>query len=74
MHTREQTPRSLLLLHHLTHAPTFSSRLHSATFPMSQVIYVMAEDGLLFRALAQVRARTGAPIVAIMSSGNLAGE
>ncbi|XP_040108009.1 cationic amino acid transporter 3-like [Oryx dammah] len=48
-------------------------RLHSAMFPMSQVIYAMAEDGLLFRGLAQVRARTGAPIVAIMSSGNLAG-
>ncbi|XDC82533.1 hypothetical protein R6Z07F_013706 [Ovis aries] len=50
-----------------------TSRLHSAMFPMSQVIYAMAEDGLLFRALAQVRARTDAPIVTIMSSGNLAG-
>ncbi|KAI4571104.1 hypothetical protein MJG53_013210 [Ovis ammon polii x Ovis aries] len=49
------------------------SGLHSAMFPMSQVIYAMAEDGLLFRALAQVRARTDAPIVTIMSSGNLAG-
>ncbi|XP_052511490.1 cationic amino acid transporter 3-like [Budorcas taxicolor] len=48
-------------------------RLHSAMFPMSQVIYAMAEDGLLFQGLAQVRARTGAPIVAIMSSGNLPG-
>ncbi|XP_044787033.2 cationic amino acid transporter 3 [Bubalus bubalis] len=46
---------------------------YSAMFPMSQVIYAMAEDGLLFRELAQVRAHTGAPIMAIMSSGNLAG-
>lgn len=43
-------------------------------FPMSQVIYAMADDGLLFWELAQVRAHTGAPIMAIMSSGNLAGE
>ena len=43
-------------------------------FPMSQVIYAMADDGLLVWELAQVRAHTGAPIMAIMSSGNLAGE
>ncbi|KAB0348233.1 hypothetical protein FD754_013090 [Muntiacus muntjak] len=48
-------------------------RLHSAMFPMYQVIYAMAEDGLLFRGLAQVCAHTGIPIMAIMSSGNLAG-
>ncbi|XP_043756054.1 LOW QUALITY PROTEIN: cationic amino acid transporter 3-like [Cervus elaphus] len=48
-------------------------RLHSAMFPMSQVVYAMAEDGLLFRGLAQVRAHTDIPIMAIMSSGNLAG-
>ena len=71
METGEQTPPSL---HILTHAPAFSSKLHSAMFPMSQVIYAMAEDGLLFRGLAQVRAHTGTPIMAIMSSGNLAGE
>ena len=73
MQTREQTPRSLLLLHHLTHAPTFSSRLHSATFPMSQVIYVMAEDGLLFRVLTRTHVRTGIRVVAMMSAANLTG-
>ena len=43
-------------------------------FPMPQVVYVMAEDGLLFRGLAQIHAHTGTPVMAIMSSGNLAGE
>ena len=43
-------------------------------FPMPRVIYVMAEDGLLFRGLAQIHANTGTPVMAIMSFGNLAGE
>ena len=41
---------------------------------MSQLICAMAKDGLLFRGLAQIHARTGTPVMAIMSSVNLTGE
>ncbi|XP_065776848.1 cationic amino acid transporter 3-like [Muntiacus reevesi] len=41
-------------------------------FYMSQLICAMATDGLLFRGLAQTHARTGTPVMAIMSSVNLA--
>ncbi|XP_070307991.1 cationic amino acid transporter 3-like [Odocoileus virginianus] len=41
-------------------------------FYMSQLICAMAKDGLLFRGLAQIHARTGTPVMAIMSSVNLA--
>ena len=34
----------------------------------------MAEDGLIFWGLAQIYDRTGTPIMAIMASGNIAGE
>ena len=43
-------------------------------FYMSQLICAMAKDGLLFRGLAQIHARTGTPVMAVMSSVNLAGE
>ncbi|KAB0381478.1 hypothetical protein FD755_003395 [Muntiacus reevesi] len=39
---------------------------------MSQLICAMAKDGLLFRGLAQTHACTGTPVMAIMSSVNLA--
>ncbi|XP_057568191.1 LOW QUALITY PROTEIN: cationic amino acid transporter 3-like [Hippopotamus amphibius kiboko] len=50
-----------------------SSRLQSIFFPIPRLIREMASDRLLFQGLARIHARTGAPIVAIMSSGNLAG-
>ena len=43
-------------------------------FPMLRVIYTMAEDGLLFRRLAQIHARTRTAIWTILASGSLAGE
>ena len=43
-------------------------------FPMSRLICTMAEDGLLFRALAKVCGHKEIPVMAIMSSGSLAGE
>ncbi|KAB1273269.1 Cationic amino acid transporter 3 [Camelus dromedarius] len=42
-------------------------------FFMSRMTYAMADDGLLFRELARIRAGTGTPIMATMSSGSLAG-
>uniref|UniRef100_A0A4W2HVB6 Cationic amino acid transporter C-terminal domain-containing protein n=1 Tax=Bos indicus x Bos taurus TaxID=30522 RepID=A0A4W2HVB6_BOBOX len=48
-------------------------RLQSSLFPVPQVIQEMAEDGLLFRGLAQTHARTKTPIMATVSSGILAG-
>uniref|UniRef100_A0A8C6E368 Cationic amino acid transporter C-terminal domain-containing protein n=1 Tax=Moschus moschiferus TaxID=68415 RepID=A0A8C6E368_MOSMO len=50
-----------------------TSRLQSIFFPIPQVIRDMAHDGLLFQKLARVFAHTRTPIMAIMSSGNLAG-
>ena len=63
-----------LSLHVLIYISIFFSSLLGDMFPMPRVIYVMAEDGLLFRGLAQIHANTGTPVMAIMSSGNLAGE
>ena len=42
-------------------------------FTMPRLIYAMAEDGLLFRGLAQLHGRRGTPIWAILVSGMLAG-
>ncbi|OWK16451.1 hypothetical protein Celaphus_00004858, partial [Cervus elaphus hippelaphus] len=50
-----------------------TSRLQSIFFPIPQMITDMARDGLLFQGLARVFAHTRTPIMAIMSSGNLAG-
>ncbi|XP_070258637.1 cationic amino acid transporter 3 [Myotis yumanensis] len=49
-----------------------SSSLLGSMFPMPRVILAMAEDGLLFRALAQVHPRTHTPIAATVVSGTLA--
>ncbi|XP_058386136.1 cationic amino acid transporter 3-like [Diceros bicornis minor] len=49
-----------------------SSSLLGAMFPMPRVIYAMADDGLLFRGLARIHARTRTPIVATVVSGTLA--
>ncbi|KAB0349787.1 hypothetical protein FD754_014644 [Muntiacus muntjak] len=49
-----------------------TSSLLGDMFPMSRLICAMAEDGLLFRGLAQVYGHTKIPIMAIMSSGSLA--
>ncbi|KAB0393544.1 hypothetical protein E2I00_003275, partial [Balaenoptera physalus] len=47
--------------------------LLGAMFPMPRVIYSMADDGLLFRGLARIHARTRTPIMATLASGTLAG-
>ncbi|KAK1329766.1 hypothetical protein QTO34_009949 [Cnephaeus nilssonii] len=49
-----------------------SSSLLGAMFPTPRVILAMAEDGLLFRALARIHPRTHTPIIATIVSGTLA--
>ncbi|KAM9756399.1 LOW QUALITY PROTEIN: cationic amino acid transporter 3-like [Dama dama] len=63
---------SFLSLHVLIYIDIFFSGLLGDMFPMPRVMYVMAEDGLLFRGLAQIHAHTGTPVMAIISSGTLA--
>ncbi|KAK2496707.1 hypothetical protein MC885_006429 [Smutsia gigantea] len=51
-----------------------STSLLGSIFPMPRVIYAMAEDGLLFKCLAQINSKTKTPIIATLSSGAVAGE
>ena len=43
-------------------------------FVMSQLIYEMAEDGLLFRGLTWIHACTKTPVITIVVFGTLAGK
>lgn len=52
----------------------FLPSLLGSIFPMPRVIYAMAEDGLLFKCLAQINSKTKTPIIATLSSGAVAGE
>lgn len=47
--------------------------MFGSMFPMPRVIYAMAQDGLVFRQLAQIWSRTGAPGIATIGSGLAAG-
>ena len=42
--------------------------------PMPRLLYAMANDGLVFKFLASVNARTEVPVVATFVSGILAGK
>uniref|UniRef100_A0A182J0S5 Cationic amino acid transporter C-terminal domain-containing protein n=2 Tax=Anopheles atroparvus TaxID=41427 RepID=A0A182J0S5_ANOAO len=46
-----------------------SVAMFGSMFPMPRVIYAMAQDGLVFRHLAQLWARTGVPGIATIGSG-----
>ncbi|XP_055605639.1 probable cationic amino acid transporter [Uranotaenia lowii] len=46
-----------------------SVAMFGSMFPMPRVIYAMAQDGLVFRMLSQLWARTGVPGIATIGSG-----
>lgn len=56
------------------HVSAVSRSLLGSIFPMPRVIYAMAEDGVLFKALARINPKTKTPVIATMSSGVVAGE
>uniref|UniRef100_A0A671YLP2 Cationic amino acid transporter 2 n=1 Tax=Sparus aurata TaxID=8175 RepID=A0A671YLP2_SPAAU len=49
-----------------------STSLLGSIFPMPRVIYAMAEDGVLFKVLAQINPKTKTPLIATMTSGVVA--
>ncbi|XP_065127850.1 cationic amino acid transporter 2 isoform X1 [Paramisgurnus dabryanus] len=49
-----------------------STSLLGSIFPMPRVIYAMAQDGVLFKVLAQISPKTMTPLIATMSSGVVA--
>uniref|UniRef100_H2M2U7 Cationic amino acid transporter 2 n=1 Tax=Oryzias latipes TaxID=8090 RepID=H2M2U7_ORYLA len=49
-----------------------STSLLGSIFPMPRVIYAMAEDGVVFKALARINPKTKTPVIATMSSGVVA--
>ncbi|XP_070773020.1 high affinity cationic amino acid transporter 1 [Enoplosus armatus] len=46
-----------------------STSLLGAMFPMPRVIWAMADDGLLFKFMAEISARTKTPLTATLTSG-----
>lgn len=58
----------------LVHVSAVPCSLLGSIFPMPRVIYAMAEDGVLFKALARINPKTKTPLIATMSSGVVAGE
>lgn len=48
--------------------------LLGAMFPLPRIIYAMANDGLIFKFLAKVNAKTQTPLIATILSGLLAGK
>ncbi|KAB0349881.1 hypothetical protein FD754_014738 [Muntiacus muntjak] len=58
-----------------SYVPFYTGQCHGllrAMFVLSRLICTMADDGLLFRGLGWIHARTHSPIMAILASGTLA--
>lgn len=54
-------------------SPSHGSLL-GALFPIPRVLWAMADDGLLFKFMAEISPRTKTPLTATFASGTGAGE
>ena len=59
--------------YYISWSPSHGSLLGSM-FPMPRVIWAMADDGLLFKFMAEISPRTKTPLTATLASGTGAGE
>lgn len=59
--------------YYISWSPPYGSLL-GAMFPMPRVLWSMADDGLLFKFMAEISPRTKTPLTATFASGTGAGE
>lgn len=60
--------------YYISWSPPLPGSLLGAMFPMPRVIWAMADDGLLFKFMAEISPRTKTPLTATLTSGAGAGE
>lgn len=60
--------------HGLFSSPISHASLIGTMFPTPQVLWAMADDGLIFKYMAEINPKTKTPLPAALTSGFLAGE
>lgn len=60
--------------HRLFSFPISYASLIGTMFPTPRILWVMADDGLFFKYMAEINPKTKTPLAATLTSGILAGE